>query len=168
MELIRWMWILMALAFMVAEIFTAGFVLACFGVGAAVAAIVAFLGAGLPWQLLAFLVVSTVAVALSRPFAERITGKQAQGVGVDRVLGQRAIVIEEIDPISGRGQVRVNREEWRADSADRSRIEAGIAVEVLSVEGTHLQVRPPLDRSVPSQPAALPSAGDHPAEETRS
>ncbi|GAB4564082.1 MAG: hypothetical protein Kow0047_13510 [Anaerolineae bacterium] len=141
-ELLPWVWLLIAIFFFVTEIFTAGFVLACFGVGAVVAAIVAFFGLDLVWQLLLFVVVSLVSVLLSRPFAERVTGQQPAAVGVDRVLGKRAIVIQEIDPVTGTGRVRVDREEWRADSIDGRRIEQGSQVLVLAVEGTHLKVRP--------------------------
>lgn len=142
MEIIRWIWVGMALFFLLAEVFTAGFVLACFGIGALAAAIPAFLGLGLLWQLLVFIIVSTVAVLLSRRFADRITGKQPQGVGVDRVLGKKAIVIEAIDPLSPAGRVRVDVEEWRADSADGSPIAEGAVVEVLGIDGTRLKVRP--------------------------
>ena len=141
MEIIRWIWVGMALFFLLAEVFTAGFVLACFGIGALAAAIPAFLGLGLLWQLLVFIIVSTVAVLLSRRFADRITGKQPQGVGVDRVLGKKAIVIEPIDPLSPAGRVRVDVEEWRADSADGRPIAEGAVVEVLGIDGTRLKVR---------------------------
>jgi membrane protein implicated in regulation of membrane protease activity len=142
MEIVRWIWVGMALFFLLAEVFTAGFVLACFGLGALAAAIPAFLGLGLFWQLLVFIIVSTVAVLLSRRFADRITGQQPQGVGVDRVLGKQAIVIETIDPLSPAGRVRVDVEEWRADSADGRTIAEGTVVEVLGIDGTRLKVRP--------------------------
>ena len=141
MDIIRWIWVGMALFFLLAEVFTAGFVLACFGIGAAAAAIPAFLGFDLVWQLLVFVVVSTIAVLLSRRFADRITGDQPQRVGVDRVLGKHALVIETIDPHSPAGRVRVDVEEWRADSADGSSIAEGTIVEILGIDGTRLKVR---------------------------
>lgn len=128
--------------FFLAEVFTAGFVLAAFGVGAAAAALTAFLGLDLPWQLLTFIGVSTAAVLLSRRFAERVTGQQAQGVGIDRVLHKQAVVLEPIDVVTASGRVRVEREEWRADSVTGTRIEAGTLVEVVGVVGTRLRVRP--------------------------
>ena len=142
MEMVRWVWIGMALFFLLAEVFTAGFVLACFGIGALAAAIPAFLGLGLVWQLLVFIIVSTVAVLFSRRFADRVTGDQPQGLGIDRVLGKRALVIEDIDPHSPSGRVRVDVEEWRADSESGSAISKGTIVEVLAVDGTRLRVRP--------------------------
>jgi len=142
MDLLRWVWIGMALFFLLAEVFTAGFVLACFGIGALAAAVPAFLGFGLVWQLLVFIVVSTVAVLFSRRFADRVTGDQPQGLGVDRVLGKHALVIEDIDPHSPSGRIRVDVEEWRAESEDGSAIAKGTLVEVLAVDGTRLRVRP--------------------------
>lgn len=140
-ELVKWVWVGMALFFFVAEIFTLGFVLACFGVGAAVAAILAFAGVGAAWQLLAFVVVSALAVLLSRPFAERVSEPNAEQVGIDRVLGKRAVVVEAIEPASASGRVRVEREEWRAEAVDDREIAVGARVEVVAVEGTRLRVR---------------------------
>jgi membrane protein implicated in regulation of membrane protease activity len=140
-ELVKWVWVAMALFFFVAEIFTLGFVLACFGVGAAVAALLAFAGLGAAWQLLAFVVVSALAVLLSRRFADRVSEPNAERVGVDRVLGKRAVVIEAIEADSASGRVRVEREEWRAEAVDDEEIAAGSRVEVVAVEGTRLRVR---------------------------
>jgi membrane protein implicated in regulation of membrane protease activity len=97
--------------FLITEIFTAGFVLACFGIGAAAAAVLAFLGAAPAWQFGAFAVVSAAAVALSRRFADRVTADQGAGIGVagDRMLGKRAIVLEAIDPDEAKGIVRGRR-----------------------------------------------------------
>lgn len=136
-----WVWFVIAILFFLGEVLTAGFVLAAFGVGALAATLTALLGASLPVQLVVFIVTSGVGVLLSRRFADRITGPQAQGVGIDRVLGKQAVVLETIDPIKATGLVRVAREEWRADAADNVPIAAGVVVEVLAVEGTRLKVR---------------------------
>ncbi len=141
-SLLIWLWILMAVAFFVAEIFTAGFVLMCFGVGALVAAATGFLGFGLAWQLLAFILGSTVAVLLSRPFAHQVSGEGEQPVAIGRVVGRRAIVLQEINPVTGTGLVRLDAEEWRAESVQGQVIPPGTVVEVLGVDGVRLQVRP--------------------------
>lgn len=140
MELV-WVWFVIAILFFLGEVLTSGFVMAAFGVGALVATLAALLGATLPVQLIVFIVTSGVGVLLSRRFADRITGPQAQGVGIDRVIGKRAVVLEAIDPMTATGMVRVEREEWRADAAGNVPIPAGAVVEVLAVEGTRLKVR---------------------------
>jgi membrane protein implicated in regulation of membrane protease activity len=148
--LLLWGWIVMALIFFAAEIFTAGFVLLCFGIGALAAAALAFFGLGLTWQLLAFIVVSSAAVLLSRPFAERVTSTGPQSLAGDRVLGKRAVVLQAIDPIANTGMVRVDTEEWRAESVDHSPIAKDSVVEVVAVEGVRLQVRRSTESTVDS------------------
>ena len=140
--LLLWGWIVVALIFFGAEIFTAGFVLLCFGIGALLAAGAAFAGLGLAWQLAAFIVGSVVAVLLSRPFAERVTSSGPQFLAGDRVLGKRAVVLQAIDPLVNTGMVRVDTEEWRAESVDGVSIPKDSVVEVVGVDGVRLQVRP--------------------------
>lgn len=139
--ILLWGWIVLALVFFAAEIFTAGFVLLCFGIGALLAAGAAFVGLGLTWQLLAFIVGSIVAVLLSRPFAERVTSTGPQFLAGDRVLGKRAVVLQAIDPIANTGMVRVDTEEWRAESVNGDSIPKDSVVEVVGVDGVRLRVR---------------------------
>lgn len=148
--LLLWGWIVLALIFFAAEIFTAGFVLLCFGIGALAAAGLAFFGLGLAWQLIAFIVLSSAAVLLSRPFAERVTSKGPQNVAGDRVLGKRAVVLHAIDPITNTGMVRVGTEEWRAESADHRPVAKGSVVEVMGIEGVRLRVRQATDSTTDS------------------
>lgn len=153
-ELLFWAWIILALIFLIAEIFTVSFFISCFAVGSFAAALVAFFfPATFGGQMGAFLVGSGVALALSRSFADRITGRQTEEFGVDRLIGKRGIVIEAIDSVSGRGRIRVNREEWRADVPGTLRLEVGQTVEVIEVDGTHLVVRSISDNLSDRQPA---------------
>jgi membrane protein implicated in regulation of membrane protease activity len=142
MELLWWIWALLVLLFVVAEIFTTGFFLFCFGVGAAAAGIVAWLGYDLTAQLAVFVVVSGLMVAAVRPLAWGVGRKARNTVGIDRVLHKPAVVTSAIEPTIAKGRVRVEREEWLADSVTGKAIPAGTAVEVIAVEGTRLQVRP--------------------------
>jgi membrane protein implicated in regulation of membrane protease activity len=141
MEWIQWMWAALALLLLIAEVFVSGFVLMCFAAGAAAASIAAFMGYGIIWQMVAFITVTIVTVLLMRPLAARLTRKGGQNSwGIDRVVGQQAVVLIEIDPRAARGRVRVNREEWQATAADGQPIPAGTVVTVLGVDGTHLRV----------------------------
>ena len=139
-----WMWGCTALAiiFLIAELFTTGFFLVCFGVGAAAAAVLAYLGVDPFIQVIVFIAVSGVAVLLTRPLTRRLNEQQKNFVGSDRVLEKRAIVLTEINPPLGAGMVRVDAEEWRATSEDGGIIAKDEIVEVLRIEGTRLVVRP--------------------------
>ena len=138
---IWWIWMAIAAFFIIAEIFTMGFALLWFGIGAAVAGILALFGLGVGWQLASFIVVSGVLFAISRSFAEKFTKKQPPGVGADRFIHKKGVVIEEIDNIKNTGRVRIGKDEWRADSDTDEVIPQGKVVEVTSVDGTHLVVK---------------------------
>jgi membrane protein implicated in regulation of membrane protease activity len=138
---IWWLWMALAAIFVVGEIFTAGFFLLWFGIGAAAAGILALVGLGPAWQLGAFVIVSGVLFAVSRKLADKITKKQPPGVGADRFIGKEGIVLEEIDNKKNTGRVRLKEEDWRADSEGDEIIPQGARVEVVSLDGTHLIVR---------------------------
>ena len=140
-ELLRWAWIVVAIFFFLTEVFTAGIVLLCFGIGALGAALVAFLGAGLAWQILTFIVVSAVVVLLARPFADRISRPGVQQIAGNRMIGKWAVVLQTVDPIANTGMVRLESERWRAESLDGEQLEVGEVVKVLGVDGVRLQVR---------------------------
>ena len=138
---LSWAWVVMAILLAIAEIFTSGFFLICFGVGAAVAALAGFLGFAPLVQFGTFLVASAVVLGLLRPFANRVSNPNSQPVGIDRLLGKQGIVLETIDPARGSGVVRVEHERWSADSVDEIPLAAGTNVLVVGIEGTHLKVR---------------------------
>lgn len=145
-ELWRWIWLAAAVSFVVGEMTTAGaFFLLPFGVGAAVAAVLAFLDVAVGWEWVVFLAVSVATLAALRPLARRLelqTPMQS-GVGGSRWVGRSGVVLEEVPPDrSASGTVRIDREEWRAESAHGRVIAVGARVRVVAVEGTRLVVEP--------------------------
>lgn len=133
----------MALAalFIIAEIFTMGFFILWFGIGAAVAGVLAILGLNAGWQWGSFVVVSGVLFAATRRLAERLTKKQPPGVGADRFIGKMGVVLESVDNIKNTGRVRIDKDRWRADSDSDEVIPVGKRVKVVGLDGTHLVVQ---------------------------
>jgi membrane protein implicated in regulation of membrane protease activity len=140
MDIWIWIWSVMAAVLIIGEIFTAGFFLLPFGIGAAVAAAMAYFGLALGWQWAGFLVVAISLLLSLRRFADRVTHEPPERVGVDRLIGKRGTVIEDIEPEDGTGRVRIEREEWRADSESSEIIPAGTHVIVDRIVGTHVVV----------------------------
>ena len=66
---------------------------------------------------------------------------EVDSVGANRFKGLKGMVIEEIDNIHAKGMVRVEREEWRAESVDEGVIPKGAKVEVVDISGTRLLVK---------------------------
>ncbi len=137
---IWWIWMIIAGLFIVGEIFTQGFFILWFGVGAAAAGVLALLGLGIGWQLAAFVVISGVLFIVSRRFAEKFSKKQPPGIGADRFIGLEGIVLEDIDNAKNSGRVRVQKDEWRADSETGEIISIGKRVKVTRMDGAHLVV----------------------------
>ncbi len=142
MDVWSWGWLILGAVLLVGEIVTAGFFLLVFGIGALGSFLVAVLGGSVLWQWITFLVVSTLAFAFSRRFAEKVNkGPEDYGVGAERYTGDRAWVIETIDAAAATGMVRIDREEWRADSSDNSVIQAETWTEIVRVDGTRMVVK---------------------------
>ncbi|MDP6649491.1 MAG: NfeD family protein [Acidimicrobiales bacterium] len=144
-EVWRWVWLAAAAAFIVGEITVAGtFFLLPFGLGAAVAAVFAFSGAGSATGWIIFVSVSVVATIAVRPIVRRLdaTGDPIS-VGAERLIGQAGVVITDLSADADRmGAVRVGREEWHAESFDGIDLPVGTAIEVIDILGTRALVRP--------------------------
>lgn len=138
-----WMWMILAAVFVIGEMLTAGFFLLWFGIGAAVAGLLDLLGLGAGWQLVTFIVVSLGLFAVSRRFAERFTHKQPPGIGANRLIGKKGVVVQQIDDVKASGRVTIDGEEWRARSEAGDSIPPDTAVEVVALDGTRVVVSLP-------------------------
>ena len=137
-----WVWLALAVILSLGEIFTAGFLLLPFGIGAAVAALLEwFFPGSIAWQWAAFIGISSILMIFLRRFATRVTPDSSVGIAGNRLLGKQGVVLRRLDAETS-GMVRVQREEWRADAPGYEPLEEGAMVEVVAVEGTHLLVRP--------------------------
>ncbi len=145
-----WVWVALAVILAIAEIFTAGFFLLPFAIGAVIAALLEFLAPGsIGWQWAAFVGVSSLLLIVLRRFADRVTHEPPQKVAGDRLLGRQGVVLASIDSPDSLGMVRVDREEWRASYSGGERLPEGTRITVLAVEGTHLIVEPISDTASP-------------------
>jgi membrane protein implicated in regulation of membrane protease activity len=138
----RWIWLIAAVVLAVGEIALAGtFFLLPFAIGAAVAAVLGFLGVGIAIQWVAFAVISVACLVALRPLARRLDAEgPLTGVGAFRQVGQQARVVEAIDPAVDGGFVMLGSERWRAESATGAPIPVGAAVTVTEVRGTRVIV----------------------------
>ena len=134
-------WTAAIILFGVVEAATAGLVSIWFVAGALVALIAAFVDASLVVQIILFLVVSAVALALTRPMLRKITNAKAIPTNADRVLGETAKVTETIDNENSLGAVYVDGKTWSARSVDDTIIPAGSRVYIESMQGVKLLVK---------------------------
>jgi membrane protein implicated in regulation of membrane protease activity len=148
----RWIWLVTAAAFSVAEVVTPqAFFFLPFAVGALLGAALAFAGVALALEWLAFVVATAGAYAVLWPIGRRLArGGPTHAIGANRWVGREAVVLADIPAeLGGTGTVRLDREQWRAESGARVAIPAGSTVLVTRVDGTRLVVLP-LDIAPPT------------------
>ena len=156
----RWIFLFAAVVLTVGEIAVAGsFFLLPFGAGALVAALAAFLGLPVAVDWLLFVLVSGLASAVLWPLGRRLDRRSPhQPIGANRWVGRQAFVTRDIPGTPGAtGMVRLDREEWRAESLMGVTIPTGSTVLVSRVDGTRLVVLPLEEpSSVPLDPPSPP------------
>jgi membrane protein implicated in regulation of membrane protease activity len=138
------LWFVGAVVLAFGELITpATFFFLPFAIGALCATMLAVLGFGLGWEWLGFIAVSCCSFAGLWPLGRRLekADEQQEGVGATRWVGQEARVVEDI-AANGIGTVRLEREEWRAESLTGARIRAGSTVVITRIAGTRLVVVP--------------------------
>ena len=138
-------WLVAGILFLVVEAVTPSLVSIWFALGAFAALITAFLGAQLWIQILLFLVVSAVALIVTRPLAKKYLDKKHIPTNADMVIGKPGIVTEDINNLEARGAVSCMGKEWSARSTGGESIPAKTKVTVDAIEGVKLIVSPAED-----------------------
>lgn len=135
-------WLILAVALGVAEIFTLTAALGLLGVAALLTSVVAALGLPVPIQLIVFTVASAAGLLAVRPLAGRqIRRPPLRRFGVEALVGKPAFVVREVTAHDGR--VRIAGEEWTARAYDDTLvIPAGATVDVIEIEGATALVYP--------------------------
>jgi membrane protein implicated in regulation of membrane protease activity len=130
------LWLVAAGLFAAGELVSLDLVLLMFAGGALGGMTVALLGGPTVLQLIAFIAVSGLLLALVRPVAKRhLTDRSPlQLDGVDTLIGRTAQVTRAVD-VSG-GRIRMGADEWSARSQHGGEAFAvGQTVRILEVDG---------------------------------
>lgn len=134
-------WLIAFIIFVVGEAVTVGLIAIWFAIGALGAMLTAALGGGLWLQIVIFLILSAVSLMLFKPLSRKwMTNHKAARTNADRVIGESALVTEEIDNTRATGQVQVDGQIWTARSAHDVVIPAGSQVKVLTIQGVKVMV----------------------------
>lgn len=133
-------WAIAIVTFGVFEGVTAQLVSIWFVIGAVAALASVAFGASIPVQIVIFTVVSIIALIITRPLVRKHINVKAEKTNADRCIGQEAVVIEEIDNLSSKGQVKTLGQVWTARSSDASIIAKDTVVIVRKIDGVKLIV----------------------------
>lgn len=146
-------WLIAMVLFGVLEAVTVGLTSIWFALGALGALAAAAAAAPVIVQIVVFLGVSFLTLLLVRPLAQRFVNDRKVATNADRVIGQEAVVTEDIDNIQGRGRVTISGADWTARTEDDQPIPAGSMVRVLRIEGVKVIVAPAGAAGDPEQTA---------------
>jgi membrane protein implicated in regulation of membrane protease activity len=148
MENYLWIvWTILGAVLVIAEIFTSGFVLLWFGIGAFAAALAGMVGIqSITAQFLIFAIVSIALTAASRTifvqyFSRERTGGDLKS-GVEGLPGKIGTVVTSSRGAMHEGAVKVFGSTWTAYPVDGEEpLEAGDRVEVDRIQGASIYVR---------------------------
>ena len=121
-------WLAVFVLLIVIELATMGLTTIWFAGGAVAGFIASMLGANVVIQAVVFFVVSIVLLIFTRPFAVRYINSNKTKTNIDGLIGQEALVLEEINNIRETGCARLEGKEWTARSVDDSVIPADTVV----------------------------------------
>lgn len=135
------MWLIILVVLALAEAATINLVSIWFAAGALVALLVSLFCQNFWIQLVLFILVSALCLALVRPLAQKKFTPHLRPTNLDLLLGQDAVVTEDIDNLASTGQVKVGGQIWTARNEVEEPIPAGTIVQVLRIEGVKIIVR---------------------------
>lgn len=136
-------WLLLFVILLIIEIITLGLTTIWFAGGALAALAAGLVGFGTVAQVVVFLAVSIVLLVMTRPIAVKYFNQERQKTNAESLIGQCALVLEDIDTLEGVGRVEISGREWAAKTDEPDgKISKNTVVVVNGIQGVKLIVRP--------------------------
>ena len=136
------MWLIASGVFFIIEIFTVGFLIFWLGIGALFAMLISFLTNNIIIQTTVFVISSGLLIFATKPLVNKITKKEVIPTNVYSIVGKKGIVVEDIDWSTGTGQIKSEGEVWSAKTYEQINIPKGTEVEIESIDGVKVFVKP--------------------------
>lgn len=135
-------WLITAGIFLIAEMFTMGFLVFWLGLGALLTMIVSFFTSNIIIQTTVFVISSTILIFATKPLVNKFSKKDTTPTNVYSIVGKKALVIQDIDWANGTGQIKVNGEVWSAKTDEQINIPKDSEVQIERIEGVKAYVTP--------------------------
>lgn len=143
-----YIWLILAGIFVIAEIATVGFLIFWLSLGSLCAMLTSFFTDNIIIQTAVFVVTSVLFIFLTRPLAKKLAKTDNTLVtNAFSIIGKKAIVIKEINPTLGVGQIKIDGQVWTAKSTNEEFISEGTEVLILSIDGVKAVVSTDLNNS---------------------
>lgn len=132
-------WLFVIVAAIVLEASTVSLVSIWFVPSACISMILALCDVKLWIQLTVFFAVFLLLMMILRPVFKKNMGLKIVPTNADTLIGMQAVVIEQIDNLHAKGQVKIRGQVWTARSANEKIVyEEDEVVTVVAIEGVKL------------------------------
>lgn len=137
-------WLILAGLFIIVEAMTFGLVSIWFTADSLAAMLAALAGFEFWIQVIVMLIISALLLFIFIRYRNRfrLTSPFKSQTNADRIIGDHAEVIQQIDPIRGTGQVKVRGQVWSAVTDEDLVVPEGRYVIVKEIRGVKLVVDP--------------------------
>lgn len=134
-------WAAAIIGFGVLEAITVQLVSIWFVIGSVAGLVSALLGAPIYLQVIICIAVSVLALLVTRPLVRKKLQTKVQPTNADRVIGQTAVVVEEINNLAQTGTVKIDGKVWTARNCDDKILPPNSLVAVEKIDGVKLIVK---------------------------
>lgn len=133
-------WSIALILFVIIEALTVSLLTIWFAGGSLIALILAILNVPKIIQIIAFFLISILLLLYVKPFAQKHI--KIHKTNTDSIIGEKCIVIEDINELAGTGRVKINGIDWSAKTSSYDiTIDKGKIVIIDKIEGVTLIVR---------------------------
>lgn len=137
------LWLVASGIFLIIEILNMSFLIFWFAIGALIALVSSFFIDSIIAQTVIFLISSTILLFATKPFVNKILPKEnLVKTNAFSIEGKVGKVVTDIEPIEGKGQVKINGESWSAKSIDDTYIAKDTEVIIEKIDGVKVLVKP--------------------------
>ena len=133
-------WVIMFVLAFLGEAVTGAFISIWFAGGAVAGYVALSLGASLAIQIIVFLIGSGLSMLAIKPLRDRHIKKGIIKTNVDAMIGETALVMEDISNFEGKGAVMFKGLEYTARSVEGDLIQKDEKVSIERIEGVKLIV----------------------------
>ena len=143
-------WAVIVAVALLLEFFTVDFYACCFSFGAAVALILAACKVDILWQIVAFFVLSIVAICATRPLVKRFLKKPTVPTNVDQNFGKTTRLLGDV--VDGVSSIKINDVVWKV--ACDVALKQNDLVVIERVEGNKMIVKPAEEVKLDKKPVS--------------
>ncbi len=134
-------WLILAVVLGIIEAASFNLITLWFSIGAVAAMISSFFGIPFIYQVVIFILISALLLYFTKPLIKKFLYIKKEKTNADRIIGEKGIVVEKIDPVNGTGQVKIGGQIWTARSTNDETIELNELVEVQEILGVKVFVK---------------------------